>query len=101
MLSLNKIASYESRGPATFITCNYCRQHLRENFDRANGHGFIGGIELGSGHLDDCDAILAGLTVDFDKEQEKKWIASHTPLEKAFRDAMLADQLKIWQEAFR
>lgn len=66
-MDINLITTQEKRGPATFVTCNYCHRPLAMN--RA--------WTAGAGHTEDCDAILAGITIDakrLDDEESAHWL---------------------------
>lgn len=70
-MNIRNLFTFESRGPATLINCKSCGASIHEHFDHEAGHGILGY----SGHKDDCDYLLAGLTIDIgkqDAEDEKE-----------------------------
>ncbi len=88
---LDQIAFIRNDGGCTEVSCRYCHQHLQADWQKSTG----------SGHADDCDAILAGITVDQAKEDRKVFVATHTPTQVMRIDAMYENLIREMQEAFR
>lgn len=100
-MNIHQIASFCDEGNYTIVTCRYCGNHLSPNF--INGQGTVGY----SGHDDNCDAILAGITIDYQKEQDKIDEAKYramTPEQRLTVDLkkiLYNDLLKFAQESYK
>lgn len=72
-----------SSGGCHGAVCKMCQCKLHEHFDHAKGYGILGY----SGHAPDCDAIQAGLCVDYNTILKQEYDAL-SPDEKFVHDTM-------------
>jgi hypothetical protein len=92
-MSVRGLFTFEQRGAGYSIHCKSCGAAITEHFDYGKGFGIIGY----SGHKDDCDYILAGLTVDLNKQDDADERAAYdaaTPAERELYDIFKEDERK-------